>query len=122
MNPAFPAAFVNLARMLSGDCAARALNFGARYLKGLAAGAAPEPKPEEGAVLVIALLHCEMGTPLFISDELFDNWALGLGDVAECLACGYRHPAGVRSCHVCSGAVGPGGCWAARRRLMTGWN
>ena len=74
-------------------------------------------------VFVIALLHVAMGTPLFLSDELLDAWAVNGGaGASECERCGYRHPSRFQACVICGGAAGEGGVWAARRARMAGMN
>jgi hypothetical protein len=67
------------------------------------------------APFLIAYLHLTLGTPLFISDALLDDWARSDGAQAECQRCGYRMPAPHRACIVCGGSIGEPGGWACSR-------
>jgi hypothetical protein len=69
------------------------------------------------APLMLALLHCTMGTPLFLNDPLLEAWERTDGTVTECSRCGYRVPAGqgFATCVVCGSRTGEPGCWARNK-------
>jgi hypothetical protein len=69
---------------------------------------------------LIAFLACVLGTPLFISDELLDEWARCNGAQAECQRCGYRMPLPHRACVLCGASTGEPGGWA-RNRAVNAW-
>jgi Zn ribbon nucleic-acid-binding protein len=125
-SPRFIPAFKELTAMCSLSYAVLLLDALLAYLKALRIDDPRSPfdamTPGVAAPFAITLLHCEMGTPLFMTDALLNLWSKGDGTVAECVRCGYRMPLGVAVCVVCGGRNGEPGCWSQRKARVAGLN